>query len=588
MTQTTDGTGSATWLFGSGEESLVTPETLTGEHRLIAGTAAEFVTNEVVPALPQLEARDWALARRLLERCGALGLLGVNVPEPYGGVGADTVSSLLVSEQLGRVPSFGAASGAQTNLCIVPLLLFGTDAQKSRYLPELVSGELIGAYALSEAGAGSDALSARTVATSKGDGSYSLSGEKLWITNGGFADLIVVFAKVDGQHFTAFLVERAFGELTSGGEEHKMGLHGSSTTPLLLNEVPVPAENVLGEVGSGHRVAFSVLNVGRFKLGAMCIGGCRQAITESARYAVNRRQFDQPIAAFGSIQHKLGEMTARTYALEAVVYRTAGLIDRWREARGSDPSGLRAAFEDVAIEASIAKVLGSETLGFVVDENVQIHGGNGFVRDYPAEGRYRDARVNRIFEGTNEINRLLLAGRLLKRAVKGELPLLDHARLLRGELMGPARMPEEQSAPLGDQRHATAVFQKVAIMLAALALERYGRQIEDEQEVLLWLSDILIDAFAAGSAVQRALQAAGTNHPAAALHADAASVFVAGAAFRVEAAAREALAAMADGDALRANLAALRRLLKLAPTNTVVGRRRLADQSAALGHYLFD
>jgi alkylation response protein AidB-like acyl-CoA dehydrogenase len=579
---------SGSWLFDAAVDPIAAPETLTEEHRLIGRTAAEFVTNEVVPAVSGLESKDWPLARRLLRRCGELGLLGVDVPEAYGGVDLDKISSVLVSEQLGRAPSFGATFGAQTNLSIVPLLLFGSDEQKSRYLPGLVSGDIVGAYALSEAGAGSDALSARTLARTAGDGSYTLSGEKLWITNGGFADLFIVFAKVDGQHFTAFVVERAFGGVTSGGEEHKMGLHGSSTTPLLLSDVPVTADAVLGEVGKGHRVAFSVLNFGRFKLGAMCTGGCRQAIGEAARHAAGRRQFDRPIASFGSIQHKIGEMTARTYALESVLYRTAGLIDGWLAARDGEGSALGAALEDVAIEASIAKVFGTETLDFVVDENVQIHGGNGFVRDYPAEGHYRDARVNRIFEGTNEINRLLLAGRFLKLSVKGELPLLERAQQLRTELIGPSVFAGDRQAALDDERQAVAAFRKVAIMIAGLALERYGRGIEEQQEVLLWLADILIESFAADSAVRRAAQAVATGHPAGPLHEDAACAFVSGAAYRVESAARETLAAMAEGDALRTQLAALRRLLKLAPANTVVRRRRLAADATARGRYPFE
>ncbi len=579
---------SAAWLFASSDGPVATPDALTEEQRLIRRTAADFVVNEVVPALPRLDAKDWTVARQLVRRCGDLGLLGVDVAERYGGIDGDSISSLVVSEQIGRVPSFGATLGAQTTLCIVPLVLFGTEAQKERYLPKLVAGELVGAYALSEAGSGSDALSARTVAKTIGSGRYALSGEKLWITNGAFADLVVVFAKVDGQQFTAFLVERDGGGVTSGSEEHKMGLDGSSTTPLVLNEAPVGADGVLGEVGAGHRVAFSVLNYGRFKLGAMCTGSCRQALTEASAYAAGRQQFGKPIASFGAIQHKLGEMTARTYALEAVLFRTANLIEAWTAGPADDGSARRRALEEAAIECSIAKVFGSETLDFVVDENVQIHGGNGFVRDYPAERRYRDARVNRIFEGTNEINRLLMAGRLLKLAAKGELPLVDRALQLKDELMSAAPLGGAAEGPLGEQRLAVAGFIRVAMMIAALALERFGRDVDSEQEVLTWLADILIDTFAADSAVRRAAAAAAAGLPAAALHQDAAVVFVAGAVLRVEAAAREALAAISDGDQLRTNLAALRRLLKSSPQNTVLSRRRLASENARLGRYVFD
>ena len=411
MTTSAAASRGGAWLL-EGPARIFTPEQMSDEHRMIARTTEEFAETEVLPALDALEQKDWALARKLLKRCGELGLLGVNVPEAYGGVELDKVSSLVVSENIARSASFGATFGAQANLSILPIWMFGTDDQKSRYLPGLVAGDLIGAYALSEAGSGSDALSARARADRQPDGSFRLSGEKMWITNGGFADLFIVFAKVDGEHFSAFIVERAFGGVTSGHEEHKMGLHGSSTTPLLLQEVPVPAANLLGEIGRGHKVAFNVLNFGRFKLGAMCLGGCRLAIGESARYAATRRQFGEPIASFGAVRHKLGEMTARTYALEALMFRTAGLIDaNLAAADGARAPALLAALEEFAVEASIAKIAGSETLDFVLDENVQIHGGNGYVHDYPAERHYRDARVNRIFEGTNEINRLLVPGR---------------------------------------------------------------------------------------------------------------------------------------------------------------------------------
>src|SRR5215510_3653659 len=426
MATTTAPTGlsGGEWLLQAADaDSVFTPERLSDEQRLIGQTTQEFVENEVLPKLDRLEAKDWGLARDLVKRGGELGLLGVDVPEAYGGVGLDKVSSLVVSEKLARSASFGATFGAHANLTIVPLMLFGSESQKRQYLPRLLSGELIGAYGLSESGSGSDALGARTRATRQPDGSFLLNGEKMWITNGGFADLMVVFAKVDGEHFTAFLVERAFG-VKSGKEEHKMGLHGSSTTSLTFQDVRVPAENVLGEVGKGHKVAFNVLNFARFKLGAMCGGGAQGAIAEAAKYAANRRQFGQPIATFGAIKHKIGEMVVKTYAIESLLYRTAGLVDTMIAATPHEPtsgSAALAAFEEYAVEASIAKVAGSEVLNYVLDENIQIHGGNGFVKDYPAERHYRDARVNRIFEGTNEINRLLIPGMLIRRALKGDL-----------------------------------------------------------------------------------------------------------------------------------------------------------------------
>jgi alkylation response protein AidB-like acyl-CoA dehydrogenase len=589
-TATTTVKGGAWLLEQSAPGTVFTPEQLSEEHRLIAQTAAEFAVNEVLPALDRLEAKDWALNRQLVQRCGELGLLGVNVPEAYGGVDLDKVSALIVAEQVARSASFGATYGAQANLCILPILMFGTEDQKDRYLPKLVSGEMTGAYALSESGSGSDALGARAHAARQPDGSFVLNGEKMWITNGGFADVVIVFAKVDGEHFSAFIVERGFGGVTSGKEEHKMGLHGSSTTPIILQDVHVPAANLLGEVGKGHKVAFNVLNFGRFKLGAMCTGGCKFAIAEAAKYAVERKQFGQPIASFGAIRHKLGEMTARTFALEALMYRTAGLIDQYLEG-AAERGGARtlAALEEFAVEASIAKVSGSEALDFVLDENVQIHGGNGYVRDYPAERHYRDARVNRIFEGTNEINRLLIPGMLIKRALKGELPLVAAAKKLQDEIMSPAPLGLESSdgAPLAAEQHVVESFRKVVLMVAGTAMQTYGTKLNDEQEVLLWLADLLIDTYAADSAVQRAVDAATRGLQAAPLQSDAARVFVNDAALRIETTARQALAAMGDGDVLRTQLAALRRLLKVTPVDTVAPRRRLSDAAVQRRGYPF-
>jgi alkylation response protein AidB-like acyl-CoA dehydrogenase len=570
-------------------DSVFSPERLTDEHRLIGQTAQEFVDKEILPVLAQLEEKDWALARRLVKRAGDLGLLGVDVPEAYGGVGLDKVSSLVVSERMASAASFGATFGAQANLTVIPLFLFGTEAQKQKYLPRLLSGELVGAYALSESGSGSDALGARTRAVRQADGSFVLNGEKMWITNGGFADLIVIFAKADGDQFTAFLVERAFG-VKSGKEEHKMGLHGSSTTALILQDVHVPAENVLGEVGKGHKVAFNVLNFARFKLGAMCEGGARGAIAESAKYASTRRQFGQAIASFGAIKHKIGEMVVRTYAVESLLYRTAGLVDTRIAAtphEATDGSPALAAFEEYAVEASIAKVAGSESLNYVLDENIQIHGGNGYVRDYPAERHFRDARVNRIFEGTNEINRLLIPGMLIRRALKGDLLLIPAAKALQDELLGPSSMPSRDEGVLAEEQRAVEAFKKTALMVFGLAMQTYGQKLTDEQEVLMHLADITIDVFSAESATLRAQAASDRQLPRAALHVDAARVFVNDAAMRIDASARQALAAIVEGDTLRTMLAALRRLLKVTPVNTVAMRRRIADETVTRGGYPF-
>lgn len=571
---------------------VFTPETLTEEHQLMAQMAQEFVDNELLPATERLEAKDWDLARSMVRRAADLGLFGIAVPEKYGGLDLDKASSLVVVERLARAPSFATTFGGQANLCILPLVMFGTDEQKEKYLPRLLAGEIIGAYALSESGSGSDALAAKTRAVKQPDGSWLLNGEKMWISNGGFADLIVVFAKVDGEQFTAFLVERAFPGVSSGKEEHKMGLHGSSTTPIILQDARVPAGNVLGEIGKGHKVALNTLNYGRFSLGAMCAGGCRGLITDSVKYATQRRQFGQPIAAFGAIKHKIGEMIARTYAAESLAYRTAGLMDA-ALADSHDSAALPRVFEEYAIESSIAKVLGSEVLDYVLDENVQIHGGNGFVKDYTAERYYRDARVNRIFEGTNEINRMLIPGMLARRAIKGELALIAAAKKLQDDLLTPS-LPgggSGESAPLSEELKTVAAFKKVVLMTLGTAMQTYGEKLADEQEVLSYIADIISDTYAAESAVLRA-QAASSDRGVrlqadqAMLHEAAARVFVNDAAQRIENAARSALAGMSDGDTLRTLLAALRRVLKVTPINTVALRRVLADAAIQKGGYI--
>ena len=573
------------WLIEETDPANVfTREKLTDEHRLIDQTAEEFVGNEVLPVLDRLEQKDWKLARTLVQRCGELGLLGTDAPEALGGVGLDKVSSVVVGEAIGRSASFAATFGAQTGLAITPLLCFGTEAQQQKYLPPLVSGEVVGAYALSESGSGSDALGAKARATRQADGSFLLNGEKMWITNGGFADFFIVFAKVDGEAFTAFLVERSFPGVSSGKEEHKLGLHGSSTTPLILQDARVPAENVLGEIGKGHKVAFNVLNYGRFKLAAMCSGGARAAIAEAAAYAVGRKQFGQSIASFGAIKHKLAEMTVREYAVEAMLYRTAGLIDGML--RGSHANdAMLASLEEFEIEASILKVASSEMLDYVLDENVQIHGGNGFVRDYPAERHYRDARVNRIFEGTNEINRLLIPGMLARRAVKGSLGIIPAARKLQDDLLSPSLPESPGDGQLEAELRAVSAMKKVGLMVLGTAMQTYGEKLADEQEVLSLTADILTDVYAAESAVLRALNA--RSSPASHLHVAVARIFVNDAAARVEIAARSALAAMAEGDTLRTLLAALRRLFKVAPVNTVALRRQVADAAAERKGYPF-
>ena len=573
-------TQGGSWLIEDTAEAVFTRERLNDEQRMIGQTAEEFITKEVEPAVERLEQKDWALARALGRRCGELGLLAADVPEAYGGLDLDKVSSVVIGEAVGRSASFATTFGAQTGLAITPILCFGTEEQKQKYLPTLVTAETIGAYALSESGSGSDALGARARATRLPDGSFVLNGEKMWITNGGFADVFIVFAKVDGEAFSAFIVERGFAGVSTGKEEHKLGLLGSSTTPLILQDAKVPAANLLGEVGKGHKIAFNTLNYGRLKLGAMCSGGARGAIEESARYAAQRKQFGKPIASFGAIRQKLGDMVSRQYAVEAMLYRTTGLIDGMLR-DGHGPAQILAALEEFAIEASILKVASSETLDFILDENVQIHGGNGFVRDYPAERHYRDARVNRIFEGTNEINRLLIPGMLARRAVKGSLPLIPAAKKLMDEIMAPPAMEAAADAPLATERRTVTAMKKVALMVLGTAMQTYGAKLADEQEVLLAAADIAIDTYASESAMLRAAQAGG------ALHEAAARVFVNDAATRIEASAKTALAAMAEGDTLRTLLAALRRLLKVTPINTVALRRQLADATVERKTYPF-
>ena len=572
--------------------SVMTPEKMTEEHKLIQQTATEFINGEVIPVTDKLEQKDWKLQREIVKKCGGLGLFGTNIPEAYGGVDLDKIATLVVSEAIAAHGSFAATFGAQANLTILPIYMFGTEAQKKKYLPGLVSGEQVGSYCLSESGSGSDALAAKTRAMKQADGSFVMSGEKMWITNGGFADVYIIFAKVDGEHFTAFIVERNWPGVSSGKEEHKLGLHGSSTTPIILQDVKVPADAVLGEIGKGHKVAFNVLNFGRFKLGAMCSGGAKRTIQEAVKYASTRKQFGVAIGTFGAIKHKLGEMTARQYALESMMYRTAGLIDQriasTPDKKTDDPTPMLQALEEFAVEASIAKVLGSEVLDYIIDENLQIHGGNGFVRDYPAEGHYRDARVNRIFEGTNEINRLLIPGMLMKKALKGDLPLLAAAKALQDEIMSPSMsMPDDGDGVLSAEARACVTFKKVVLMVAGTAMQRYGTKLEQEQEVLSYLADILIDTYTAESAVLRARDAAARKLNNAEMHQHAARITVNEAAGRIELAARSALAAMADGDVLRTQLAALRRLMKITPVNTVVMRRALADATASAGGYIF-
>ncbi len=588
-TTTTVARRGADWLLEPTlPQDVFTRERLSEEHRLIDQTASEFLEKEILPAVDRLEQKDWALAKSLVKRAGDLGLLGCDVPETFGGIDLDKAAAVVVAEALGACASFATTFGAQTGLAIIPILCFGTEAQKTKYLPGIIAGDLVGAYCLSEAGSGSDALGARAKATRQPDGSWVLNGEKMWITNGGFADIYIVFAKVDGEQFSAFIVEKSFPGVSHGKEEHKMGLHGSSTTPVLLQDARVPAENLLGEIGKGHKIAFNVLNYGRLKLASSCSGGSKFVVGQAAKYALNRRQFGVPIATFGAIRHKLAEMTARAYGVESMLYRTTGLIDEMIVRGGGTPAAALAALEEFAMEASLLKVAGSEMTDFVLDENVQIHGGNGFVRDYPAERSYRDARVNRIFEGTNEINRLLVPGMLIKRALKGGVPIIAAARRLQDELLAPPAAGGTTGTTPADLLAGTvAGMKKTAIMVLGLAMQTYGTALEQQQEVLMLASDIMMDTFMAESALLRASQAATAGAEKASLHADAAAVLTHDAGLRVDGCARTAIQAMTTGDTQRTMLAALRRMLKVTPVDTIAARRRLADRIVDRQGYIF-
>ncbi len=590
MTVASLGPRGAGWLFEeTSPSSICLPETLRPEHRSIAATAERFVRDEVDPALGDLERREWGVARRLATRAGALDLFTAGVPEWAGGAGLDTVAATIVAEAIGAAPSFSMTFGAQTGLMIVPLVCFGTSDQQARYLPRLLTGEIIGAYCLSEAGSGSDALAARTTAIQQPDGSWVLDGEKLWITNGGFADLFIVFARANVGGLSAFLVERAFPGVASGAEERKTGLHGSSTTPIALTGVTVPAANLLGQAGDGRRIAFSVLNYGRFKLAATCSGGARAAIAEAVAYACTRRQFGRPISGFGAIQHKLAEMTIRAYGVESMLYRTAGLLDAAAIGTDRDGAPLVSALDEFAVESSLLKIGASEMLDYVADELVQIHGGYGFVEDYPAARRARDARANRIFEGTNEINRVLAPGLLVKRAARDRLPPLDASKALadlRRRVLTPAAQASE--ARLDYPRRIGIALKDATIYALGVATDIHGDRLAEEQEILMLVSDMLLAAFATDSAALRAAHAAGAGLPAASLHEDVAVVAAHDAAVASAASVGTALAALPGDDTVRAVNDVVVRALDAGVVNTVAARRRIAEAVIEHGRFPFD
>lgn len=561
-------------------QAVFTPEDFTEEHRMIASTTEEFVENEVLPVIDRIEQdHDFGTSVALMRKAGELGLLGGDVPEAYGGLGLDKISTTIVTEKFARARSFSLTYGAHVGIGTLPIVFFGTEAQKKKYLPDLAAGKKIAAYALTEPGSGSDALGAKTTATLSPDGThYILNGEKQWITNAGFADVFVVYAKVDGDKFSAFIVERAFPGVSTGAEEKKMGIEGSSTRTLILQDARVPVENLLGEVGRGHVIAFNILNIGRWKLAAGCVGSAKRAVELSAQYAKQRKQFGRPIASFPLIQQKLADMAIRTYVMESMVYRTAGLFDGALGALPADVDGQTAAkaIADYAVECSVNKVFATEALDFIVDEGVQIHGGYGYMREYEIENLYRGSRINRIFEGTNEINRLLIPDMLVKKALRGELALLPAAQALQQELV--AFVPTEPGdAPLEREADLVRRAKKLFLFLAGLAVQKHQQALEREQELLAAVADCVIEVFAMESALLRAQKAiARDGLEKASLKVAYTQAYVQDAFDKLERIGRIALAALEEGDALRTQLAVLRKLVRRTPLNAVALKRQIA------------
>ncbi len=581
MTKPTFTRGGSFLVQATTPEAIFTPEDLTSDQQMYAKTARDFVENEVVPLSDKIEAKEFDTTLSLFRKAGELGLLMADVPEAYGGLGLDKASSAVITENMSGHGSFSVMYGAHVGISTLPLVYYGTDAQKAKYLPGLADGTTVGCYCLTEPSAGSDALSGRAKAVLSADGThYVLNGTKQFITNGGLAQLFTVFAKVDGDKFTAFLVEGDTPGLTAGPEEHKLGIRGSSTTTVILEDVKVPVENVLGEVGQGHKIAFNILNIGRFKLGAGVVGSCRNVIGQALSYALERKQFGKRLAEFGMIREKLAEMWARSYAGQSAVYRTVGLIDALLTSSGAHGEAALTAIEEYSIECAMVKVIGSEVLDYVVDEAVQVYGGYGYCAEYPAERNYRDSRINRIFEGTNEINRLLVPGMLLRKAMKGEIPLFQAAKALQEELMGiPSFDLDGEAGLLDAEKKIVENLKKTMLFVAGVAAQKYGKEIGDQQQILARLADLCMAAYTAESTVLRALKDAGKRGEAAAeLPLAAARLACERAMAQAETTAREALAAMEEGDTLATMLAALRRLARRTPANTVALREVIASK----------
>jgi alkylation response protein AidB-like acyl-CoA dehydrogenase len=563
---------------------IFTLEDLSPEQRQVADLAAQFAENEILPQADQIEAKDWDVSRKLMRELGDLGLLGIDVPEEYGGLDMDKITATLVAENLNGSASFSVTFSAHVTIGTLPLVWYGTPEQKEKYLPKLATGEWIAAYALSESSAGSDAMNIRTRATLTPDGKhYLLNGEKMWISNAGIANLFTIFAKINGEQFSAFLVEAGTPGLTIGSEEHKLGIRGSSTCALILADCKVPVENLLGQAGKGHQIAFNILNVGRYKLAASAVGGARRSIRDGIRYAKERVAFGKPITSFGLVQEKIAESAARIYATEAVLYRVVGAMDAaLAELDKNSPTfaaEVQKRIEEFAVECSILKVSGSELVERVVDHTLQIHGGYGYVEEYPAERAYRDSRINKIFEGTNEINRLITTGWMIKRAMQGRLALLPAIKKVMDDVMAGPVAKVSYEGPLAEERALLAGAKKVSLFCAGAASQKFGNDLGEQQEVMGALADMLSETLALESSILRAEKA---NKPLAVKLAK----YYAAYSFRIiETSAERVLGAVAEGDMLRTQMTIFRRLTKHEPVNTVALGREISAAMVEAGRY---
>ncbi len=579
--------GGSFLIANAAPEDIFTPEDFTEEQQEIARTTAEFAEKSILPRANEIEAKNFAATRELMREAGQLGLLAVDVPEAYGGLALDKVTAALVSDRVAVSASFSVSFSAHTGIGTLPVIWYGTHAQKEKYLPRLASGEWIAAYALSESSSGSDAMNIRAQAKLSPDGQhYILNGEKMWISNAGFADLFIIFVKIDGDKFSAFLVERDTPGLTIGAEEHKLGIRGSSTCPLVLSDCAVPVENLLGEAGKGHHIAFNILNVGRYKLGAATLGGARHSLRNAIRYGKQRIAFGKSILSFGLMQEKIAQAAAGIFAGEALVYRVVGAIDAALAALPADAPAAETQrrIEDYAVECSIVKVWCSEMLERAVDDCVQIHGGYGYVEEYPAERGYRDARINRIFEGTNEINRLIITGFMLKRAMQGRLALLPAIARVMDEVMSGSTLrsgSDESSSPLAAAHALLASAKKLGLFCSGAASQKYPTNLPDQQEIMGALADILIEILVMESAILRAEKFSGRSKLAIGL-----AQLTAARSFRIiQNSAERILGAIAEGDMLKTQMAIFRRLAKHDPINTVAIGRTIAEEMIAAERY---